>query len=158
MLNKIFLGVFSLALVSMSLSVPSANADNWHDKQWKARHGYGRNSHNYKQSYNQQCTPNASAYKPAYTPAYTPVTPVSSVSYNTQGSVSPTVYSALSSGRISQSEANRLLSKQAEIDALHNRYVTDYSISYPERERINQRSLQMQDQLWRDMNSRNRLY
>lgn len=159
MLNKIFLGVFSLVLVSVSLSVPAANADDWHGNSWKGKYGYGHdyqsnrrlynNSYNNNNYYGNRWAPNGSAYNGTNTNARVD---------NMQGRINTAIQNGLTSGRLTQFEANKLMRRQAEIDAMQARYNADSRMSFSERQRLNGKANQLQAQLWREMNDRNRMY
>lgn len=168
MFNKFLFSLLSLGLVACTLVPQSAQADNnkWDRNQWRCQNGYGnfnnnrfrnnydRNHHgNYQGYYNNNNNHNWQGRGNGRFGGYDPN--LNTTIDNRQARINTILQQGLGNGRLTQSEYNRLVQRQSQIDAMQTRFNTDGRLSFSERQRLSNQANQLQAQLWREMNDRN---
>lgn len=135
MYKRITFGIMALGLVAGSLIAPGpANAD----PQWQAKY------------YSKQ-RPNQ--YYPDY-PARGRFNGNNRVD-GMQNNTNAMIMRGVASGRLTQREADKLMSRQQQIDNMQARYNADGRLNSGERNKLNNEVAKLQSQLWKDMNNYN---
>lgn len=130
MYKRVAFSIIAVGLIAGSLIAPGpANAD----PQWQSRY-YSRTRNN-----------------PYYPTGYNKNTRVDS----TQNRTNVMIMQGLANGRLTQREADRLMSRQRQIDDMQARYNADGRMSSRERGKLNNEVAKMQSQLWKDLNNYN---